>query len=238
MRPGFTHPSARSTASTCLQVRRKEEKDVEEMKKQEAGRKLAQAQTAPAAKGKAPLTAKSGAQARSEAGSATAAAASAVPAPKSALPPIPPGWTEHKTPEGRSYYYHAATKKSTWERPCAARPESADAAKQYPIQEERVSSDGESESEEDEAANKQLVPSWAQSSQLQPALIEQYSLDPDSVFDTALHDQTQVVDLTSIFGRGDNSRRFHRRASSGDWSKDRLLDSEQKQYKRARGFDA
>ena len=105
-----------------------------------------------------------------------------------------------------------------------------------PPQEERASSGGESESEEDEPTHKQLIPAWAQTARLQPALIEQYSTDPDGVFDTALHDQKEVVDLGSIFGRGDTSRRFHRRASSGDWSKDRLLDVEQQSYKRARGF--
>eukprot|EP00967_Tisochrysis_lutea_P145331 scaffold272759_cov31-Tisochrysis_lutea.AAC.2 len=214
------------------QVRRKDEKDVEEIRKQEVARK--QAQTVPAGKGKTPFVSKA-AMGKQEVGSATAAAASAVPAPKPALPPIPPGWTEHKTPEGRSYYYHAATKKSTWERPCVMQPGSGD-AKQYPIEEDRASSDGESESEEDAAAEKQLIPSWAHPSQLQPALIEQFTLDPELVFNTALHEQSQVVDLTSIFGRGNNSRRFHRRTSSGDWSKDRLMTAELHEYRKTRGF--
>jgi hypothetical protein len=33
------------------------------------------------------------------------------------LPPLPPGWTEHKAPTGHSYYYNAATKQSTYKRP-------------------------------------------------------------------------------------------------------------------------
>ncbi|CCO33875.1 Transcription elongation regulator 1 AltName: Full=Formin-binding protein 28 [Rhizoctonia solani AG-1 IB] len=32
-------------------------------------------------------------------------------------PPLPPGWTEHKSPTGHTYFYHAATKQSTYTRP-------------------------------------------------------------------------------------------------------------------------
>ncbi|KAI9847499.1 MAG: hypothetical protein M1837_002400 [Sclerophora amabilis] len=32
-------------------------------------------------------------------------------------PPLPPGWTEHKAPTGHSYYYNAALKQSTYNRP-------------------------------------------------------------------------------------------------------------------------
>lgn len=33
--------------------------------------------------------------------------------------PLPEGWTEHKAPTGHSYFYHAATKQSTYTRPVA-----------------------------------------------------------------------------------------------------------------------
>ncbi|GAB1315350.1 Pre-mRNA-splicing factor dre4 [Madurella fahalii] len=33
------------------------------------------------------------------------------------LPPLPPGWTEHKAPTGHTYYYNAETKESTYKRP-------------------------------------------------------------------------------------------------------------------------
>ncbi|KAL2264336.1 hypothetical protein VTK26DRAFT_6579 [Humicola hyalothermophila] len=33
------------------------------------------------------------------------------------LPPLPPGWTEHKAPTGHTYYYNAETKQSTYKRP-------------------------------------------------------------------------------------------------------------------------
>ncbi|KAK4038588.1 Pre-mRNA-splicing factor dre4 [Parachaetomium inaequale] len=38
----------------------------------------------------------------------------------SALPPLAPGWTEHKAPTGHTYYYNAETKESTYKRPGAA----------------------------------------------------------------------------------------------------------------------
>ncbi|KAL2134012.1 hypothetical protein VTI74DRAFT_1217 [Chaetomium olivicolor] len=38
----------------------------------------------------------------------------------SVLPPLPPGWTEHKAPTGHTYYYNAETKESTYKRPGAA----------------------------------------------------------------------------------------------------------------------
>jgi hypothetical protein len=41
--------------------------------------------------------------------------------PPAAPPPKPaaggPEWQEHKAPDGRTYYYHAATKKSSWDKP-------------------------------------------------------------------------------------------------------------------------
>ncbi|KAK4243675.1 hypothetical protein C7999DRAFT_18009 [Corynascus novoguineensis] len=40
--------------------------------------------------------------------------------PPSALPPLPPGWTEHKAPTGHTYYYNAETKESTYKRPGVA----------------------------------------------------------------------------------------------------------------------
>ncbi|KAH7057013.1 transcription factor protein [Macrophomina phaseolina] len=43
------------------------------------------------------------------------------PAPAAPVPPpLPPGWTEHKAPSGHTYYYHAETKKSTYQRPAPA----------------------------------------------------------------------------------------------------------------------
>ncbi|KAF2735891.1 hypothetical protein EJ04DRAFT_464131 [Polyplosphaeria fusca] len=39
--------------------------------------------------------------------------------PPVGLPPLPPGWTEHKAPTGHMYYYNAEIKKSTYVRPIA-----------------------------------------------------------------------------------------------------------------------
>jgi hypothetical protein len=47
------------------------------------------------------------------------------PSPTAALPPLPPGWTEHKAPTGHTYYYNAATKQSTYKRPGTAPPPAA-----------------------------------------------------------------------------------------------------------------
>ncbi|KAL2264493.1 hypothetical protein VTJ83DRAFT_7003 [Remersonia thermophila] len=41
------------------------------------------------------------------------------PSPAGSLPPLPPGWTEHKAPTGHTYYYNAETKQSTYKRPGA-----------------------------------------------------------------------------------------------------------------------
>ncbi|RYP42573.1 hypothetical protein DL767_000097 [Monosporascus sp. MG133] len=38
------------------------------------------------------------------------------------LPPLPPGWTEHKAPTGHTYYYNSDTKESTYKRPGADIP--------------------------------------------------------------------------------------------------------------------
>ncbi|PNS14929.1 hypothetical protein CAC42_2158 [Sphaceloma murrayae] len=51
---------------------------------------------------------------------------SASPAPSSA--PLPPGWSEHTAPSGHKYFYHKASKKSTYTRPILAPPPRPDAA--------------------------------------------------------------------------------------------------------------
>ncbi|ORY61801.1 uncharacterized protein BCR38DRAFT_441189 [Pseudomassariella vexata] len=38
----------------------------------------------------------------------------------SPLPPLPPGWTEHKAPTGHTYYFNQATQTSTYTRPASA----------------------------------------------------------------------------------------------------------------------
>ncbi|KAI1407713.1 hypothetical protein F5Y13DRAFT_174181 [Hypoxylon sp. FL1857] len=47
-------------------------------------------------------------------------------------PPLPPGWTEHKAPTGHTYYYNAATKESTYNRPTASPIPTAPAIAQPP----------------------------------------------------------------------------------------------------------
>ncbi|KAJ5226106.1 WW/Rsp5/WWP [Penicillium chermesinum] len=48
------------------------------------------------------------------------------------LPPLPPGWSEHRAPTGHLYYYNAATKKSTYTRPHLSAPEATTPAPPVP----------------------------------------------------------------------------------------------------------
>src|SRR5579871_812062 len=65
----------------------------------------------------------------------------------SALSPLPPGWTEHTAPTGHKYYYHAASKKSTYKRPLpeptpetppSVAPEQTQPKEPTPVQRERT----------------------------------------------------------------------------------------------------
>lgn len=60
-------------------------------------------------------------------GAGPPAAAAGAAAAKDA--PLAPGWTEHRAPDGRTYYHHKESKKSAWVRPVAeaAKPEPAKA---------------------------------------------------------------------------------------------------------------
>ena len=48
-----------------------------------------------------------------------AAPAAAPPPAQSAPAALPAGWKETATPDGRTYYYHAATRRTSWEVPSA-----------------------------------------------------------------------------------------------------------------------
>ena len=95
---------------TDLEAQAAHEKDMEARKEAEAA-----AAAEAAERGKA-------------AAEAAAAAAAANPQPEGAAAadgaaasaaPLPAGWKETKAPDGRFYYYHAATKKTQWTRPKA-----------------------------------------------------------------------------------------------------------------------
>jgi WW domain len=49
---------------------------------------------------------------------------------KAELPPLPPGWTEHKAPSGHKYYYNTTLKKSTYTRPIPDPPKPEDQVSQ------------------------------------------------------------------------------------------------------------
>lgn len=40
-----------------------------------------------------------------------------MPPPNFAPPPASCEWSEHKSPDGRTYYYNSITKQSAWEKP-------------------------------------------------------------------------------------------------------------------------
>lgn len=56
---------------------------------------------------------------------------------KEALPPLPPGWTEHTAATGHKYYYNASLEKSTYTRPTTSpipqTPPIAPAVQQEPV---------------------------------------------------------------------------------------------------------
>jgi len=89
---------------------------------------LQQAQRA-SAPGAAAAAAAPGAAAPGAAAGGTGPPAGAAGAAAAQDAPLAPGWTEHRAPDGRTYYHHKESKKSAWVRPVAeaAKPEPAKA---------------------------------------------------------------------------------------------------------------
>ena len=210
----------------------------EKQKAEERRKALAQAQKeAHEQQAKAKAQQQPAAAAKS-AGSSKAAAAAAAAA--GAQPPLPDGWKEYTHTDGRSYYHHAATKQTTWERPVLPSGDGARASQQYPICDEPENSDEESDEdgEEEDKTDRSKIPKWASSAQLGAALAAQEEMDPDDIFNQQVHKQPEVCDLRAIFGcpSAQGQRRYHRRTSSGCWDRDKLNDDEERLYKRAKGF--
>lgn len=110
---------------------------------------------------------------------------------------------------------------------------------QYPISaynsDEEYSSEYESEEEESEeekrkSTTKSNEVEWTRKENLYPALIAQANFDPDNIFGSAF---PKTCDLEKIFGK----RKFRPRSSSVNWSSDRLLKSEEIEYKKAMGYN-
>jgi len=95
-------------------------------------------------------------------------------------------------------------------------------------------SDDESEKEEEDIPKKK-IPAWALKPNLIPALERQFlegvgRIDPDEIFP-----EVSTCDLDAIF-EYKKKKRFAKRASSGNWAKDRVTASERLAYKRTMGF--
>jgi len=101
--------------------------------------------------------------------------------------------------------------------------------------EESDSAESESDNENDEKNSKKTIPDWALKNNLLPALEKQFldgpaRLDPDAIFH-----EVSSCDLEAIFGQ--KKKRYTKRASTGNWTKDRVTASEKLVYKRKMGFD-
>jgi len=100
---------------------------------------------------------------------------------------------------------------------------------------DRGESDSESEDESEfEEKSSKKIPKWAQKVNLIPALEIQFmggqqKVDPDEIFP-----EVSTCDLEAIFDK--QKKRYSKRASTGNWTKDGVTASEQLVYKRKMGF--
>jgi Inner centromere protein, ARK binding region len=105
----------------------------------------------------------------------------------------------------------------------------------YEISDREDSDDDDSESESSESSKrKKKIPEWAQRSMLVAALERQFShkdgyqyVDPDELFG-----EVESCDLRDIFGSPKKANKYDRRASTGNWAKDRVTAAEKLAYKR------
>ena len=109
----------------------------------------------------------------------------------------------------------------------------------YEISDREDSDTDDSDSESENDKQKKKIPTWAQRANLYSALEEQYNgrigsrkVDPDDIFP-----EVQSCDLEAIFGPK-KSKQYKRRASSGNWAKDKVTVAEKLVYKRVMGFAA
>jgi hypothetical protein len=106
----------------------------------------------------------------------------------------------------------------------------------YEISDREDSDTDDSDSEAENDKQKKKIPSWAQKTNLVPALEQQYKgridgrrVDPDDIFP-----EVQSCDLEAIFGN--KKAKYRSRTSSGNWTKDRVTVAEKLVYKRDMGF--
>merc|ERR1712238_517887 len=98
------------------------------------------------------------------------------------------------------------------------------------------SEEEDSDDEDDDNKKKKRVPSWAQRNKLLPMLEKQFlegpgRMDPDEIFS-----EVSTCNLEEIFDQ--KKKRYVKRTSSGNWTKDRVTATEKLVYKREMGFPA
>jgi hypothetical protein len=114
-------------------------------------------------------------------------------------------------------------------------PPPTKAPENYQLSDNEVSSE-EVDSEEEERLKQKnkSVPSWAKGESLQLALHRQFGrdtyVDPDLIFP-----QVTTINLDLIF-QPKEKKRYHKRNSSGNWTMDRLTQSEIRSYRQDMGL--
>mmetsp|Transcript_6804 Transcript_6804/g.10019 ORF Transcript_6804/g.10019 Transcript_6804/m.10019 type:complete len:758 (+) Transcript_6804:314-2587(+) len=106
----------------------------------------------------------------------------------------------------------------------------------YEMSDREGDSDEESDASDyyEEKGPKKKVPKWAQKDRLLPALERQFLDNPDRVDPDTIFHEVSTCDLEAIFGQ--RKKRYAKRASTGNWTKDRVTASEKLVYKRKMGF--
>jgi len=99
---------------------------------------------------------------------------------------------------------------------------------------DRDESESDSDSDAEDRAPKKKIPSWAQKSKLIPALEKQFLDGPEKLDPDAIFPEVSSCDLEAIFDQ--KKKRYQKRTSSGNWTRDRVTVAEKLVYKRHMGF--
>ena len=95
---------------------------------------------------------------------------------------------------------------------------------------------GSSDTDEEEERARRVgkrVPNWAHKEHLKQALHRQYTnntVDPDDLFG-----EVTTCDLEAIFGNK-KAKRYQKRTSSGNWTRDKATVAEKLAFKRQMGY--
>jgi len=161
---------------------------------------------------------------------AVAASAQSQSAPKITASPLKALQMKQVAPASSAKSAKPSSKKKDAPRPDVLSPMST-----YEMSDrEQSDTDDDSDSESHHHRQKKKVPKWAQKQNLLPALENQYAnrdgrLDPETIFPPVT-----TCNLEDIFDQ--KKRRYIRRTSSANWSKDGVTVNEIVAYKRTMGY--